>query len=330
MNLYDWAENECRLACKKENPDYNFDSNDFDYGCSCYKSALKAYKSLLEDGHRGTSRSFTKRILERLMDNQPLTPITDADFFSVERGTEAYPLESNEYLKERGLKSELQCPRMSSLFRTETLDGQVSYHDIDRYYYVDIENPSDTYGTSADFLDKMFPITMPYKPEKGKYVIYAQTFLSDAKNGDFDTKGIIYMETPNGERIDIDIYLTEKDGKMTEITKEEYDRLLERRVDRLNKKVAGHILFTLLSNSASDEEIERRERAYNGLSLTMRNGFIERLDEMCKFFENPEHYQYNTFGMKQALCTNDIECFKDIPELVEIANYLQTILKVIA
>ena len=329
MSLYDWAENECRLACKKENPDYNFDSDDFDYGCSCYKSALKAYKSLLEDEHSGTSWSFTKRILEKLMDDQPLTPITDADFFSVKRGTEVYPLESDEYLKKRGLKSELQCPRMSSLFRTETLDGQVSYHDIDRYYYVDIENPSDTYGTSADFLDKMFPITMPYKPEKGKYVIYAQTFLSDTKNGDFDTKGIIYMETPNGERIDIGIYLTEKDGKMTEITKDEYNRLMERRVDRLNKKVAGRILWTLLSNSASDEEIERRERSYNGLSLTMRNGFIERLEEMCKFFESPEHYQYNTFEMEQALCTNDTECFKDIPELVEIANYLQTILKVI-
>lgn len=327
--MYTWAENECRLACKKENPDYIFDSNDFDYGCSCYKSALKAYKSLLEDEHSGVSFGFTKRILERLMNNQPLTPITDADFFSVERGTEVYPLESNEYLKKHGLKSELQCPRMSSLFRTETLDGQVSYHDIDRYYYVDIENPSDTYGTSADFLDKMFPITMPYKPEKGKYVIYAQTFLSDAKNGDFDTRGIIYMETPKGERIDIDIYLTEKDGKMTEITKEEYNRLMEHRVDRLNKKVAEDILWTLLSNSASDEEIERRERTYNGLSLTMRNGFIERLVEMCKFFENPEHYQYNTFGMVQALCTNNTEYFKDIPELVEIANYLQTILKVI-
>ena len=330
--MYDWAENECRLACKKENPDYNFDSDDFDYGCSCYKSALKAFKSLLEDEHSGASWSFTKCILEKLMDNQPLTPITDADFFERADGRTAYPLESDEYLKKRGLKSELQCPRMSSLFRTETLDGQVIYHDIDRYYYVDIENPSDTYYTSADFLDKMFPITMPYKPEKGKYVIYTQTFLSDTKNGDFDTKGILYMETPNGKRIDIGIYMTEKDGKMTEITKVEYDRLLERRVDmdRLNKKIAGRILWTLLSNSASDEEIERRERAYNGLSLMMRNGFIERLEEMCKFFENPEHYQYNTFEMRQALCKNNTEYFKDIPELVEIANYLQTILKVIA
>jgi len=329
MNMYQWAENECRLACGKENPDHNFDSDDFDYGCSCYKSALKAYKSLLDDGHSGMSFSFTKRILERLMDNQPLTPITDDDFFSVERGTEEYPMESEEYLKERGLKSDLQCLRMSSLFRTETIDGCVKYHDIDRYYYVDVECPSDTYSSSADFLDEMFPITMPYNPEVGKYVIYAQTFLSDVNKGDFDTKGILYLKTPSGEKVDVGIYMTEKDGKMVRINRDEYEDLLKHRVDKLYKKVANHLLWTLLSNSASDEEIERRERAYNGLSTTMKLGFEEHLCELCEFFENPDHWKYNTFNISQALCKNDTECFKDVPELVEISNYLQTILKVI-
>ena len=65
MSIYDWAEQECRLACKRENPDFDFDGNDFDYGCSCYKSALKAYKSLVEDEHSGMSFSFTRDILER-------------------------------------------------------------------------------------------------------------------------------------------------------------------------------------------------------------------------------------------------------------------------
>lgn len=116
--MYEWAEQECRIACKKENPDFNFDSEDFDYGCSCYKSALKAYKSLCEDGHSGTSFNFTRRILERLMSGQPLTPITDEDFFIVPPSD--YPLESDEWLAKHGLKSEIQCPRMSSLFRTET------------------------------------------------------------------------------------------------------------------------------------------------------------------------------------------------------------------
>ena len=41
MSMYKWAEQECKLACKKENPNFDFGSDDFDYGCSCYESALK-------------------------------------------------------------------------------------------------------------------------------------------------------------------------------------------------------------------------------------------------------------------------------------------------
>ena len=116
MSMYEWAEQECRLACKKENPNFDFDSDDFDYGCSCYKSALKAYKSLMRDGHSGTSFSFARNILERLMRHEPLTPIMDDDF---EGGNLIY---DDEDLTSMGLKSEIQCPRMSSLFRKETVD----------------------------------------------------------------------------------------------------------------------------------------------------------------------------------------------------------------
>ena len=231
MNMSDWAEQEARIACKKENPKYDFDSNEFDYGCSCYKSALKAYKSLMEDVHSGMSFGFTKNILIRLMEDLPLTPITDEDFFSVERGTEEFPAESEDYLRERGLKSDLQCPRMFSLFRTETLDGKVSYHDNDRAYCINIENERNTYHSWTGWFDEMFPITMPYMPKLGKYKIYEQTFLTDRKNGDFDTKGIMYVITPEGVRIDVNIYRAEKDGKWEVITKEEYEERLARRID---------------------------------------------------------------------------------------------------
>jgi hypothetical protein len=180
-----------------------------------------------EDDNSGCSFSFTKNILIRLMEGQPLTPIYDKDFFSVERGTVAHPLEPEESLMERGLKSSLQCPRMSSLFREETLDGKVSYHDIDRAYYINVEEPSDTYSSWCGFIDEMFPITMPYVPKRSKYKIYAQTFLTDKKHGDFDTRGILYVITPDGERFDLNIYRTEgDDGKWRDITKEEYEALL--------------------------------------------------------------------------------------------------------
>ena len=219
MSMFDWAEQECRLACKKENSNYNFDSDDFDYDCSCYKSALKAFKSLCEDGHSGMSYNFTKSILIKLMENIPLSPIEDKDFVI----SKNYNLCSNKKLKELGLKSYFQCSRLSSLFRKETLDGKIIYHDVNRSYFIDIENPSNTYTSNDDFLDEMFPITMPYLPKSEKYKIYVQTFLTDKKNGDFDTRGIFYVITPEGEKIDINLYYAEgEDHKWKQISKEEY------------------------------------------------------------------------------------------------------------
>ena len=322
--MYDWAEQECRIACKKENPDFNFDSKDFDYGCSCYKSALKAYKSLCKDGHSGGAFNFTRRILERLMDGKPLTPITDEDF----KGKDS--ICSDEYLTSRGLKSEIQCPRMSSLFRRETLDGKVSYSDIDRAYCINIEKPSDTFSSAKDqVVDEFFPITMPYMPEKGKYKVYCQTFLTDKKNGDFDTQAILYFITPDGKRVDVNRYQKEKDGKMVNITKEEYDELLAKRIDKICDTTAEHLLWTLVSNSSSDEEIERREKIWKSLSPSIKNDMESSLREMCMFFENPENYKYNTFSVHQNLCKGNFDSFKDINELVEIGVFLQNILKIL-
>ena len=83
MSMSEWAKKEVEIACKMENPNIELDENgmpkEFDYGCSCYGSALKAFKSLCEDGHSGMSIGFTKQILNRLIDGKPLTPIEDAE-----------------------------------------------------------------------------------------------------------------------------------------------------------------------------------------------------------------------------------------------------------
>uniref|UniRef100_UPI00402698E8 hypothetical protein n=1 Tax=Candidatus Cryptobacteroides bacterium TaxID=3085639 RepID=UPI00402698E8 len=326
MSMYEWAEQECRIACKKENPDFNFDSEDFDYGCSCYKSALKAYKSLCEDGHSGTSFNFTRRILERLMSGNPLTPITDEDFLLHPEG----PVDSDEWLAKQGLKSNIQCPRMSSLFRRETLDGKVSYSDINRAYCINIEDPSDTYfSAETKVVDEFFPITMPYIPENGKYKVYCQTFLTDVKNGDYDTRAILYFITPDGKRIDVSRYQTEKDGKMGNITKEEYEALLEKRIGRLCDKVADSLLWTLLSNSAPEKEVERRETAWKRLLPKTKKSIEDKLKQLCAFYENPEHYKYNTFSIHQKLCKGKIDSFKGVDELVAIGEFLQNILKIL-
>ena len=324
MSMYDWAEQECRLACKKENPNFDFDSDDFDYGCSCYKSALKAYKSLVEDEHSGMSFSFTRDILERLMRHEPLTPITDDDF---KGGNCIY---SDKDLQEMGLKSKIQCPRMSSLFREETVDGEVTYNDLHRACCIDIENPSNVFSSGIDrVVDELFPIKMPYFPEEGNYKVYVQTFLTDRKNGDFDTRGVIYLTTPDGKRIDINRYYTEKAGKMVEISKDEYDELLEKRIDKICNTTAEHLLWTLISNSSSDDEINRREMMWNAWLPSTREGIKSRLRQMCMFFENPENYKYNTFSVHQNLCKGNFDSFKDIDELVKIGEFLQDILKML-
>ena len=66
--------NEIELAKKQEEKNAPDDCN---YGNACYDSAYKAFESLLNDNHSGMSIRITKSILDRLIDNKPLTPIYD-------------------------------------------------------------------------------------------------------------------------------------------------------------------------------------------------------------------------------------------------------------
>lgn len=205
MTTEEWAEREVELACKKENP--NWDGKSFDYGCACYQSALKAYKSLCEDEHSGFSFGLTKNILIRLMEGLPLTPITDDDFLGVEPEIWASP----EYLKEHELKSSLQCPRMSSLFRDETLDGKITYSDIDRTIMHDANGDGWWHSNvPSRLVDEMFPITMPYYPKVEKFKVYGETFyIVDGEDKTAENAGkvnlikIYYIITPDNERIEI-------------------------------------------------------------------------------------------------------------------------------
>lgn len=222
MKMSDWAENEIRIACEKEAP--NRKEGEWDYGCACYESAFKAFKSLMEDGHSGYSIGFTKNILNRLIDGKPLTLITEEDFYIPENAEIVG--DSPEYLKAHGLKSSIQCPRMSSLFREEKLDGTIEYDDVNRAICIDINNPDISYysGFVVNIALKDFPIKMPYYPHSDKYKIYAEDFLTDKKHGDFDTIGIFYMITPELQRIEINRYFNLDGNEPIEISKEEYDK----------------------------------------------------------------------------------------------------------
>ena len=211
-NMEQWEKMEIEIACAKERG--NKDPNEWDYGVACYESALKAFESIMADGHSGTSIGFTKAILNRLIDGKPLTPIEDtpgiwSDVTCCNNDYDSY-----------------QCTRMGSLFKDVYYDGTVKYHDTDRFYCVNKDDP-DGCGWHNGFinriLDDQFPITMPYSPASKPYYVYCTEGLSDPKNGDFDSIGIHYVIKPNGERVQIQRFFKEGENDWIEISQQEYD-----------------------------------------------------------------------------------------------------------
>ena len=59
---------------------------------------------------------------------------------------------------------------------------------------MDVNNPENRYhsGLVTKVIREMMPITMPFIPEK-TIEVYVEDFLTDKKNGDFDTVGILYF-----------------------------------------------------------------------------------------------------------------------------------------
>lgn len=210
MSMTDWAENEVKIACERERAESKTPEGEWDYGCACYESALKAYKCLMEDGHSGMSFSITRQILNRLMKGQPLTPIEDTDdvWGCLIDGEDGF--------------KEYQCKRMSSLFKKVYPDGTVRYTDNDRYYAVYSDSPDTSWsnGLVRDIIDEMFPITMPYIPGNPIKVV-CEEFLVDPKNGDYDTIGVLYA-MKDGEKIEINRFFAERGREMVEIQKSEY------------------------------------------------------------------------------------------------------------
>ena len=222
MSSMTWAENEIKIACKRENPEW--DGKSFDYGCSCYQSALKAYKSLCDDGHSGFSFNATAAILTRLMHGLPLTPITD---------TEDNWSPSN-FSEDSDERKSYQCRRKFSLFKNVDKNGNVSYHDVDRAYCEEINNPEDRFTSSACcIVDELFPITMPYYPKsEGRYKVVVDTFAADGFEGgdtDFNTRAILYVITPDNKKVKVNRYYKTEGCKFVEISKDEYKNRLKHR-----------------------------------------------------------------------------------------------------
>ena len=301
MSLKDWAKKEVEVACKRENP--NWDGESFDYGCSCYMSALKAFESLCDDGHSGYSFSVTRRILEKLLYNRPLTPITDEDF------TNQTTISSRH--------EEYQCPRMSSLFKTVYEDGSVEYSDVNRAYSFDAEFPDDTFtcGFDSNFLDKLIPITLPYDGTSTKYAIKVQRF--DTKDG-VEYRAILSITDPDGKVIPVDKYyrIGDKDTEHKMITKEEFELALQNRDHTIAERTMDRILNILVFY----EEDYSDDRYKGFLSRICEDPSLsDKLLEVCQVFEHCDP-EYRTLGYLRQLVRKhkDFEDYNPIfDDLVE-------------
>jgi hypothetical protein len=147
--------------------------------------------------------------------------------------------------------------------------------------------------------------------------------LSDEKNGDFDTVGYLYVTTPDGFKVELNKYRGEVNGKMQEITKEEYEERLKKRIDTVSKKAAEMLLWELLENTRHSFDAAG---AFNKLSEEEQKDIENHLLNLCRCYENPDFWKYNTWEIYHELCENKIS--DDYPqEIKEIGNYLQIILE---
>ena len=226
MSMLEWARREVELACEKENP--NRKEGEWDYGCACYESALKAYECLINDGHSGYSFGVTKQILNRLLDCIPLTSLENRDEDWIK--DESPSPSDKEY-------ESYQHVRRGSLWKRVYPDGKVEFRDNDRARSVNNDIPGALWCSwlTTKIVHELYPLQFPYMPQKEPYILYEEEYLTDPKNGDFDTIEMIEIKTPEGDVVPVNRYFKESDEGWTEI---DYAEFLERRnmhYRRINK-----------------------------------------------------------------------------------------------
>lgn len=205
--MYEWAKREVELAKERERKASGVKEG-WDYGCFCYDSALKAFKSLCDDNHSGMSIMLTKNILNRLIDGKALTPIEDTTDIWNRIGVDLY-----------------QCNRMSSLFKRIMPNGSIKYSDNNRVICVDVTSNTRWHdGKASDIVYEKYPIMMPYIPEDKPYKVYTEDFyyLHPDAVGEYDHKAYFYMIKPDGTEERIDRYFAETSEGFKEIPRELY------------------------------------------------------------------------------------------------------------
>lgn len=216
MSVTEWARSEVEIALKRQKELIDADTETsnsedrFSLTEQCYHSALDAYTALASCDHSGYSWARAAEILKRLLDEKPLTPITDVaeewNLVTDVGGIELY-----------------QCRRCHSLFKEkDRKTGKVSYHDNNRFVCYDERGIKYHNGFISSKLHNLYPITMPYMPTTPSYTVEANDFSSKGLIDEFDTIEIKRITEPDGTTVVLNWYYKEAEEGWVGISYEEF------------------------------------------------------------------------------------------------------------
>lgn len=271
--MKNWAEKEVELACKHAEKTGRKEG-EFEYKRACYKSALKAYNSLMEDDHSEASIQFTKDILNRLIDGKPIIPIEDTDDIWLNG------FDYGDYVSYR-------CSRMSSLFKKVYNDGHVEYDDINRIVCVDGKGLTyHNYFIRKIISELVGPVTMPYEPSTNPIRVYTSDYLYDKKNGDFDILAIWRYVMPNGDETPVHRFFKEVDRRWKEISLKEFKEILL----KINKNAQENIQNNPAKETKKDIQ-EKYEKAALKINENVRKDIQNNLADI--FVDSMQNLQKN-------------------------------------
>lgn len=203
-NFINWAENEIKLACKKEQEETRVVPIHYKIAEILYKDCLVNHT----DVHKVTKNALN--VFQRLIEDKPLTPLEDT-------------LDSWIPIKLSIVKNAYKHKRYQSLFKIVDNIGMVTYEDSTRAVEVAKDEEGRPIiidsGVARHVIDDLFPITMPYYPTDDRYYVW-----HEKRKGNGNVYNIARVFTPQGKTI----YACEGDNeKYMMIDKEHYIHLKE-------------------------------------------------------------------------------------------------------
>lgn len=235
-----WADAELDMAIAKEKKEAEAADHSIgsEYMIQIYESARQLIHLLYEQDHSGASAHMTKHIFNKLVDYEPLSPVTD---------------DEDQWLEDTHIGSdsdykEYQHIRNIGLFKRVYKDGHVEYNDIERVIYSLklSEEPCWHSGFITHRLNELVPIKFPYSSQHIK--VWCDEMESETALLP-DALGILRYQIDGGPMIPINEYYRSRrmddpvnDFDWFPIPKQEFDRLKYRIYHYNNEGAEGRIL----------------------------------------------------------------------------------------